>query len=154
MRLHERLGRAVRAGTARTGRHRAVLWRITPDGATWLAYRALNALRDAQSAEDAEKHARDLRVAAARMAQFHIDGASSPARTAPSRPDDPLPAGQWTVQDLAAAIPMPAVTLYGWIYEGWVAAEFGTRWIVHADPAELARLRELRATHSTRESLA
>src|SRR5437764_9736331 len=47
MRQHERLGRAVRAGTARRGRHRAVRWQLTPDGAAWLAYRALNALRDA-----------------------------------------------------------------------------------------------------------
>lgn len=153
MRNHERLGRAVRAGTARPGRYRAVRWRITPDGAAWLADRALTALRDARDAVQAQTHARDLRVAASRMVQFHNDpgrpddGGSSPARPAP------LPAGQWTVQGLAAELRMPAATLYGWIYEDRVNAEFGDRWVVHADPAELARLRELRAQHQPADQL-
>ena len=156
MRNHERLGRAVRAGTAPGRRRRAVIWRITPGGAAWLAYRALNALQDAQDVKQAQTHARDLRVAVGRMVQFHQDpgwpddGGSSPARTAPPPADPPLPAGQWTVQNLAAELRMPAATMYGWIYEDWVTAEFGDRWVVHAGPAELARLRELREQHQPR----
>jgi len=149
MRQHERLGRAVRDGTSGQGRHRAVRWRITPDGAVRLAYRALNALRDAADPDEARRHDRDLRVAAARMVHFHYDPgwAAGPSRTAPPPADRPLPAGQWTVQNLAAELGMPAATLYGWIYEGWVTAEYGDRLVVHADPAEIARLRELRAQH-------
>jgi hypothetical protein len=149
MRSHERLGRAERAGTARGGRH-AVLWQLTPRGAEWLAYRALNSLRDARDAPEAAAHARDLGVAAGRMLQFHTAADlptgenSSASRTAARPADAPRRAGQWTVRDLAFELGMPVATLYGWIEQGHVTAEFGTRWIVHADDAEVSRLRELR----------
>jgi hypothetical protein len=55
-----------------------VIWRITPDGATWLASRALTALRDANNAQEARAHARDLGVAADRMVQFRV-GTAPPA---------------------------------------------------------------------------
>jgi hypothetical protein len=42
---------------------------------------------------------------------------------------------------------MPIGTLYDWIYRGQVAAVFGDHWVVHADTAELAKLRALRAQH-------
>jgi hypothetical protein len=42
---------------------------------------------------------------------------------------------------------MPPATLYGWIYKHWVDATFKDRWIIHADTAELARLRKLRDQH-------
>ena len=100
MRLHERLGRAERAGTE-PGRRgpEAVIWQITPDGAAWLAYRALTSLRDAQNAQEARTHARDLRVAADRMVQFHAGparparGDRSPARPAPRLAAASLAAG-------------------------------------------------------------
>ena len=90
MRQHERLGRAVRAGTV-TGRrgHAVVVWRLTPDGAAWLACRSLTALRDAKNAAEARTHARDLGVAAERIVQFHVgaprptSGDRSPAQTTP-----------------------------------------------------------------------
>jgi hypothetical protein len=151
MRLHERLGRAVRTGTALTG-HRAIIWEITPDGAAWLAYQALNRLRATFDAQEATACARDLRVAADRMVQFrhspprHAAG-SSPARTGPRPADAPLPAGQWTPAGLAAELQMPPATLYGWIYQHWLDATFQDRWIIQADTAELARLRKLRGRH-------
>ena len=72
MREHERLGRAERAGIVPGRRGHAMRWRITPAGATWLAWRALTALRDATDAQEARTHARDLRVAADRMVQFRV----------------------------------------------------------------------------------
>jgi Recombinase zinc beta ribbon domain/Recombinase len=56
--------------------------------------------------------------------------------------------GQWSVPGLAAALAMPTATVYNWIYRGWVTAEHvpgHNLWIIHADTAELARLRERRA---------
>jgi DNA invertase Pin-like site-specific DNA recombinase len=57
-------------------------------------------------------------------------------------------ADQWTVPRLAVELGMPVATVYNWIYRGWLTAEQvpGHKfWIVHADAAELARLRERRA---------
>jgi hypothetical protein len=85
MRLHERLGRAERAGTAPAKRGRAVAWRITPAGAAWLASRALTALRNAQNAQEAEAYAGDLRVAADRMVEFHRCRARPAARLPAAR---------------------------------------------------------------------
>lgn len=55
---------------------------------------------------------------------------------------------QWTVSRLATELGMPTVTVHNWIYRGWVSAEHvpGHKfWVIHADAAELARLRERRA---------
>ena len=72
MRLHERLGRAVRVGTAPGRRHqRSVIWQITEDGAAWLAYRALGRLHEASSLDEAEARAHEVRVAITRMVDFY-----------------------------------------------------------------------------------
>lgn len=75
MRLHERLGRAVRVGTAPGRRHqRSVIWQITEDGAAWLAYRALGRLQEASSLDEAEARAHEVQVAIARMVDFYRGG--------------------------------------------------------------------------------
>jgi len=54
---------------------------------------------------------------------------------------------QWSVTGLADQLSMPTATIYNWIYRGWLTAHQtpdGLYWIITADPAELARLRELR----------
>jgi hypothetical protein len=57
---------------------------------------------------------------------------------------------EWRLSDLALALDMPAITLFGWIRRGWVRArqvgEPGhARWIVWADAHECERLRARRA---------
>lgn len=55
---------------------------------------------------------------------------------------------QWSVSRLAAELRMPTATIYNWIYRGWVTADHvpGHKfWAIHADPAELDRLRDLRS---------
>jgi DNA invertase Pin-like site-specific DNA recombinase len=67
----------------------------------------------------------------------------------PPRPRSPtqLPPNQWWRADLARHLGMPDITLYNWITRGWVTAHQHPdpphRWIVHADPAEIDRLRTL-----------
>lgn len=72
-----------------------------------------------------------------------------PARTRSTPPPGEEPGtDEWWLDDLAAELDMPAVTLYSWIYRGWVNARKESRrpyrWILHAGPAELAELRERR----------
>ncbi|MFF4028471.1 hypothetical protein ACFYZ2_01635 [Streptomyces sviceus] len=54
---------------------------------------------------------------------------------------------EWWLTDLARALGMPRVTLFGWIKRGWVTAHQLTdqrgSWIIHANPAEVERLRRL-----------
>jgi hypothetical protein len=54
---------------------------------------------------------------------------------------------QWWLTDLARETGMPRVTLFGWIKRGWVTAhqqhDPHRSWIIHADPAEVERLRRL-----------
>ncbi|MFF1747924.1 hypothetical protein [Streptomyces mirabilis] len=54
---------------------------------------------------------------------------------------------EWWLTDLARELGMPRVTLFGWIKRGWVTAHQLTdrrrSWIIHADPAEVERLRRL-----------
>jgi DNA invertase Pin-like site-specific DNA recombinase len=55
--------------------------------------------------------------------------------------------GQWSVPGLAAALGMPTATVYNWIYRGWITARHAPGhnfWIIHADAAELTRLRQRR----------
>jgi len=58
-----------------------------------------------------------------------------------------LGSAEWWLQDLAAAVPMPVVTLYNWLQRGWLQArreeQAPQRWIICADANELERLREL-----------
>jgi DNA invertase Pin-like site-specific DNA recombinase len=72
-----------------------------------------------------------------------------PARTRPAPPSGEEPGhDEWWLEDLAAELDMPAVTLYSWIYRGWVNARKESqrpyRWILHAGPTELAELRQRR----------
>jgi hypothetical protein len=54
---------------------------------------------------------------------------------------------QWWLSTLATEIGMPMLTLYTWLRRGWVHGQQDThppyRWIITADPAEVARLRAL-----------
>ena len=68
---------------------------------------------------------------------------------APARGPRPVPSpapDAWWLADLARALNMPVVTLYGWIRYGWVRSErtAGQR-VAYADRQELARLKKLRA---------
>ncbi len=69
-------------------------------------------------------------------------------RTTGSRVTQPPGRGphEWGLRELAQALDMPHVTLYNWIYRGWVTArredEPPHRWVAWADDAELDRLRQ------------
>ncbi|MDF2261353.1 zinc ribbon domain-containing protein, partial [Streptantibioticus ferralitis] len=60
---------------------------------------------------------------------------------------DPPGADEWWLTDLARELGMPHVTLHGWIKKGWVTAhqrnDARHSWIIHADPAEVERLRRI-----------
>ena len=71
---------------------------------------------------------------------------------------------EWLLPELAAAIPMPSVTLYNWLRRGWVKGRQREtaphRWLIWADTKEVERLRHrhqqpvgffLRRTLSARE---
>jgi hypothetical protein len=56
--------------------------------------------------------------------------------------------GEWPVPGLAAELGMPIVTIYNWIYRGWITARHapGTRnWIITAGDEQIRQLRERRA---------
>ncbi len=56
--------------------------------------------------------------------------------------------GEWSVPGLAAELGMPTVTIYNWIYRGWITARHvpGTRnWIITAGDEQIRQLRERRA---------
>jgi DNA invertase Pin-like site-specific DNA recombinase len=74
-------------------------------------------------------------------------GISSPDKGRPAVLTGLAP-GQWSVPGLAAELEMPVVTIYNWIYRGWITARHapGTRnWIITADEQQLRELRERRA---------
>jgi DNA invertase Pin-like site-specific DNA recombinase len=56
---------------------------------------------------------------------------------------------EWWLDDLAAELAMPPITLHSWIRRGWVHARQESRrpyrWIIHADPHQLAELRHRRS---------
>ena len=56
---------------------------------------------------------------------------------------------EWWLDDLAAELAMPPITLHSWIRRGWVGARQESRrphrWILHADSNQLAELRQRRA---------
>jgi DNA invertase Pin-like site-specific DNA recombinase len=56
---------------------------------------------------------------------------------------------EWWLDDLAAELAMPPITLHSWIRRGWVHARQESRrpyrWIIHADPHQLAELRQRRS---------
>jgi hypothetical protein len=77
-------------------------------------------------------------------------GLCEPRSTSRSRRTPSLAVDEWTVSSLAAELDMPVVTVYSWVRKGWVQSrKTGPgqrgRLILRADPAELKRLRALRA---------
>ncbi|MBO0514803.1 recombinase family protein [Streptomyces beijiangensis] len=74
-------------------------------------------------------------------------GCVSPYEQAIRRSAAPLDRHEWWPTELAREIGMPRVTLFGWIQRGWVTAhqqpDARRSWVVHADPAEVERLRRL-----------
>src|SRR6266511_4247418 len=69
------------------------------------------------------------------------------ARIAPPPGEAPGP-HEWWLDDLATELAMPPITLHSWIRRGWVSARQEShrpyRWIIHADPDQLAELRQRR----------
>jgi hypothetical protein len=68
--------------------------------------------------------------------------------------DVPREADEWTLAELAHALDMPQATLYTWLRQGQLKARQDTGlghpiWLVHADGAELARLRSKRTVAQT-----
>ncbi len=69
------------------------------------------------------------------------------ARIAPPPGQEPGP-DEWWLDDLAAELGMPPITLHGWIRRGWVHARQESRhphrWILHANERELTQLHQRR----------
>jgi DNA invertase Pin-like site-specific DNA recombinase len=69
-------------------------------------------------------------------------------RLAPPAGEEPGP-HEWWLDDLAAELAMPPITLHSWLRRGWVHARQESRrphrWIIHADPHQLAELRQRRS---------
>jgi DNA invertase Pin-like site-specific DNA recombinase len=69
-------------------------------------------------------------------------------RIVPPPGEEPGP-GEWWLDDLAAELAMPAITLHSWIRRGWVHARQESRrpyrWIIHADGHQLAELHQRRS---------
>jgi Recombinase/Recombinase zinc beta ribbon domain len=69
-------------------------------------------------------------------------------RIVPPPGEEPGP-HEWWLDDLAAELGMPPITLHGWIRRGWVHARQESRrphrWIIHADGDQLAELRQRRS---------
>jgi hypothetical protein len=70
------------------------------------------------------------------------------ARIVPPPGEEPGPHEGW-LDDLAAELAMPPITLHSWIRRGWVHARQESRrphrWIIHADGDQLAELRQRRS---------
>jgi DNA invertase Pin-like site-specific DNA recombinase len=70
------------------------------------------------------------------------------ARIVPPPGEEPGP-HEWWLDDLAAELAMPPITLHTWIRRGWVYARQESRrphrWIIHADGCQLAELRQRRS---------
>jgi hypothetical protein len=69
-------------------------------------------------------------------------------RITPPPGEEPGP-GEWWLDDLAAELAMPPITLHSWIRRGWVSARQESRrpyrWIIHADGRQLLELRQRRS---------
>ncbi|MEU9214793.1 hypothetical protein AB0D27_44880 [Streptomyces sp. NPDC048415] len=74
-------------------------------------------------------------------------GCISPQEQSLRRNAPPLGPDEWWPSDLAREIGVPRVTLFGWIKNGWVTAhqqdDRRRSWVIHADRAEVERLRRL-----------
>jgi Recombinase/Recombinase zinc beta ribbon domain len=68
-------------------------------------------------------------------------------RITPPPGEEPGP-HEWWLDDLAAELAMPPITLHSWIRRGWVHARQESRrpyrWIIHADAHQLAELHQRR----------
>jgi hypothetical protein len=61
---------------------------------------------------------------------------------------------EWTIAELSHCLAIPQPTLYSWLRRGWLRSRRVDHtahrlWLIHADEAELARLRALRAQPRT-----
>jgi DNA invertase Pin-like site-specific DNA recombinase len=69
-------------------------------------------------------------------------------RIVPPPGEEPGP-GEWWLDDLAAELAMPPITLHTWIRRGWVHARQESRrpyrWIIHADGHQLTELHQRRS---------
>jgi DNA invertase Pin-like site-specific DNA recombinase len=69
-------------------------------------------------------------------------------RITPPPGEEPGP-HEWWLDDLAAELAMPPITLHSWIRRGWVHARQESRrphrWIIHADGHQLVELRQRRS---------
>ena len=74
--------------------------------------------------------------------------AGTAKRRRPLPPGEELGPNEWWLDELATTLDMPKGTLHTWIHRGWLTARRESRspWrlIAHADPDELAGLRERR----------
>jgi DNA invertase Pin-like site-specific DNA recombinase len=80
--------------------------------------------------------------------QLGYPQASTRQRIAPPPGEEPGP-HEWWLDDLAAELAMPPITLHSWIRRGWIHARQESRrphrWIIHADGDQLAELRQRRS---------
>lgn len=95
---------------------------------------------------------RDTFTAAMVLELLRRQGLTTPRARAAAASSEPRV--EWSLSELAIELSMPMVTLYSWMRKGILNAKRAdagtpTRWIVRADEAELARLRELRAQPRT-----
>src|SRR5215218_2567626 len=69
-------------------------------------------------------------------------------RVVPPPGEEPGP-HEWWLDELAAELAMPPITLHSWLRRGWVSARQESRrpyrWIIHADGDQLAELRQRRS---------
>ncbi|MFD7445717.1 recombinase family protein [Streptomyces sp. NPDC059909] len=91
------------------------------------------------------------RQAFGRQAVRDLMGALGAAEPQTARRATPtLGEHEWWLTDLARELDMSRVTLYSWVERGWVTAhrqpDPPRMWVIHADPAEVERLRTLHLT--------
>jgi DNA invertase Pin-like site-specific DNA recombinase len=82
---------------------------------------------------------------------LYRQGLRARSRNEPITANLPCKANEWTLKELARKLEMPAQTLYAWRRKGRLKARsqpVGGRliWLIHADQAEIARLKDLRQT--------
>jgi hypothetical protein len=82
------------------------------------------------------------------VAPARLSRAYTRDRIVPPPGEEPGP-GEWWLDDLAAELAMPPITLHSWIRRGWVHARQESRrpyrWIIHADGHQLTELHQRRS---------
>jgi recombinase/recombinase-like zinc beta ribbon protein len=80
--------------------------------------------------------------------QLGCPRASTRERIPPPPGEEPGP-NEWWLDDLATELAMPPITLHSWLRRGWVHGRQESRrphrWIIHADPDQLAEFRQRRS---------